>query len=75
VKTRKLPFAVKGTVMRFTTISTRSERRRSRKIQRAKIGPRVFVFLIVSAVTLGAIAISMNVRLEDWEKTHHRHAE
>jgi len=70
----ELSFAVKGTVMRVRSISARTKRRRTGKIPRARIGPRVFVFLIVSAITLGAIAISLNLRLEDRE-TAHRHAE
>lgn len=61
--------------MRFTTINTRPERRRSRKIRRAKVGPRVLIFLIVSTITLGAVAISLNLRLETWEKSHQGHEE
>jgi hypothetical protein len=31
----------------------------------------VFLVLLLIALVTGAIAISVNLRLEEWEKTHH----
>jgi hypothetical protein len=57
--------------MKTHFLDSRLSRRRDRKKVPAKIGPRIFVFLIVSSVLLGAVAISMNLKLEEREKAHH----
>jgi hypothetical protein len=61
----------KASAMKAQGPSARLMRRRVRQKVRTKVGPRVFIVFIVTAVALGAIAISMNLTLEDWEKTHH----
>ena len=35
-----------------------------------KIGPRVFVFFVIVAIVTGAIAISLNAKIEKQESAH-----
>jgi hypothetical protein len=57
--------------MKTYFLDSRLSRRRDLKKVLTKIGPRIFVFLIVSPVLLGAVAISMNMKLQEREKAHH----
>ena len=59
-----------GSTMKAQGQSARLKRRANRQKLRTKIGPRVFIFLIGASIVLGTLAISLNVRLEDWERTH-----
>ena len=43
--------------------------RKRRDAGAAKISPRVVVFFVASALVLGAIAISLNLKLEEQEGT------
>jgi hypothetical protein len=47
--------------------SARNLRRWVRKNPTVKVGPRVFVIFIILAVLLGAIAISVNLKVEKRE--------
>jgi len=49
----------------------RQARRAGRKAVQTKVSPHVFLILILIALVTGAIAISVNLGLEDWEKTHY----
>ena len=60
----------RASAMKAQGQSARLRRRANRKKTRTKIGPRAFIFLIVASAVLGTAAISMNMRLEDWERTH-----
>ncbi len=43
--------------------------RDGRKRSRIQLGPRVFVFFLVAAILTGAVAIAVNVNLEDrWNR-------
>jgi hypothetical protein len=42
-----------------------------RRKVRTSIGPRLFIFFLIMAVACGALAFSVNERLEEWEHTHH----
>jgi hypothetical protein len=35
-----------------------------------KVGPRIFVFFVIVAIVTGAIAISLNAKIEKQERTH-----
>ena len=48
------------------TVSIRLGPRRSR----VRVGPRPFVFFVVAAVVLGAIAIALNVAIEERWKAY-----
>jgi hypothetical protein len=45
-------------------------RRGGRKKSRVKIGWRVFAIYIIAVLATGAVAISLNLKVQDWEKTH-----
>jgi hypothetical protein len=45
-------------------------RRREGKKHHTKVGLRAFIFFIAATLLLGGIAISMNLRLEDWQNKH-----
>jgi hypothetical protein len=45
--------------------------RAKRKVVRKKAGPLMIIFLLIITVVVGAIAISVNIRVEEWEKTHY----
>jgi hypothetical protein len=45
-------------------------RRKEGKRPHTKVGLRVFIFFVAAALLLGGIAISMNLRLEDWQNRH-----
>ena len=45
-------------------------RRREGKKHHTKVGLRAFIFFIAATLLLGGIAISMNLRLEDWQNRH-----
>jgi nitrate reductase gamma subunit len=61
----------KGSVMKAQGQNARLIRRVNRKKIRTKIGPRVFILFIIATIITGTLAISMNTKLEDWERTHH----
>ncbi len=43
--------------------------RDGRKRSRVRVGPRIFVFFLVAAVLTGAVAIAVNINLEDsWNR-------
>jgi hypothetical protein len=60
----------KASAMKTQGHSARLLRRANRQKVRTKIGPRAFIFLIVASVVMGTLAISLSLRLEDWERTH-----
>jgi hypothetical protein len=61
----------KASAMKTQGHSARLMRRANRQKIRTNVGPRAFIIFVVAAAVLGAIAISMNMTLEDWERTHH----
>jgi hypothetical protein len=66
---------IRGLALKAHPLGRRQLRRLQQKQVRTKVGVRVFFFFIAAALVLGALAISMNVRIEERAKQSHEAAE
>jgi hypothetical protein len=62
---RELSFDREGFAMRRLFDTARTRRRAGRKPAKTWIGPYAVLFFVVAALITGAIAVSLNLRLEE----------